>query len=183
MFAARFPCAEGEEAVQGAEFEILRRDGSSRTIAITGRKSLERSGQPKQTHCLLQDITNRIQFERQLRQIQNIEAIGTLAGGIAHDFNNLLGAIIGYADMTLLDTAADSSCRHNLEQILQAGFRARGLTNQILAFSRQTEQERKLIRIGPIIKELAGMLRKLLDKQETPAQPPAVRESSNPSRS
>ena len=159
LFAARFPCAEGGEAVQGAEFEILRRDGSSRTIAITGRKSLERSGQPNQTHCILQDITNRTQFERQLRQVQKMEAIGTLAGGIAHDFNNLLGAIIGYADMALLEASAGSSLRHDLEQILQAGFRARGLTRQILAFSRQTDQERKPIRIGPIIKETLKLMR------------------------
>ncbi len=159
LFAARFPCSEGNEALHGVEFEILRRDGSSRTIAVTGRRSLERSGQMNQTHCIIQDITNRTQFERQLRQVQKMEAIGTLAGGIAHDFNNLLGAILGYADLALLGASGDSSLRHNLEQILQAGFRARGLTKQILAFSRQSEQERKPLRIGPIIEETLKLMK------------------------
>jgi CheY-like chemotaxis protein len=88
-----------------------------------------------------------------------MEAIGTLAGGIAHDLNNILYPIIGYTEMTMDDVPEDSVPRSNLEEVLKAANRAKGLVQQILAFSRQIEQERKPLKIQPIIKEALKLLR------------------------
>ncbi len=94
-----------------------------------------------------------------LRQAQKMESIGTLAGGIAHDFNNILSAIMGYSEMTLYNLSGDSKARSNLEQVLQASNRARDLVNQILAFSRQSEQTRKPVQISPLVKETLKLMR------------------------
>ena len=67
------------------------------------------------------DVTDTMRMERQLRQSQKMEAIGTLAGGIAHDFNNILTAIIGYTELTLLPGTDQKRLRSNLEQVLRAG--------------------------------------------------------------
>jgi nitrogen-specific signal transduction histidine kinase/CheY-like chemotaxis protein len=83
----------------------------------------------------------------------DMEAIGTLAGGIAHDFNNILSAIIGHAELSLIDLPKESSLSDNLKQILSAGMRAKELVNQILTFSRQTEVETKPIQVSAIVKE------------------------------
>lgn len=91
--------------------------------------------------------------------MQKMEAIGTLAGGIAHDFNNILSAIIGYADLALITASKADPVRYNLEQISEAGFRARDLVKQILAFSRQNETDKKPLKMSTLIKGTVKMLR------------------------
>jgi two-component system cell cycle sensor histidine kinase/response regulator CckA len=88
-----------------------------------------------------------------------MEAIGTLAGGIAHDFNNILAAIMGYTEMALYDVPEGTSGRRNLEQVLKAGYRGKDLVKQIITFSRRRDEERRPMRISPIVKEALKMLR------------------------
>jgi PAS domain S-box-containing protein len=118
---------------------------------------------------IFRDVTERLQaqeekdrLEAQLYQTQKLEAVGTLAGGIAHDFNNILWAILGYTEMTLMSLPEHSQERFNLEQVMQAGRRARDLVNQILAFSRKSVKERKPFRLSLIVKEALKLLRATL---------------------
>jgi len=94
-----------------------------------------------------------------LQQAQKMEAIGTLAGGIAHDFNNILSIILGYTEMAKEDAPPGSAYSQKLNNVLQAGHRAKDLVHQILAFSRQAEVEKMPLRPQPIIKEALKMLR------------------------
>ena len=97
--------------------------------------------------------------EKQLQQVMKLQAIGTLAGGIAHDFNNILFPIVGYTELTMDDTPEDSQARQNLQEVLKATNRAKELVQQILAFSRQSSQERKPLKIQYLIKEAFKLLR------------------------
>ncbi|MBI4792699.1 MAG: GAF domain-containing protein [Deltaproteobacteria bacterium] len=94
-----------------------------------------------------------------LRQSQKMEAIGTLAGGIAHDFNNILTPILGYADMVHEQLPPQTPLAENIAHVIHAARRARELVQQILAFSRQTEQERKPVQINLVVKEALKLLR------------------------
>jgi len=105
------------------------------------------------------DITEETRLERQLHQAQKMEAIGTLAGGIAHDFNNILAAILGYTELSLREVKEGARLHRNLEQVLQAGYRAKDLIKQILAFSRLNQQEKKPLQVSLIIKEALKLLR------------------------
>ena len=98
-------------------------------------------------------------LQAQLLQAHKMEAIGTLAGGIAHDFNNILMAIIGYTELSLREADPQGPQRFKLEQVLMASARATDLIKQILAFSRQSDPERKPIQMGPLIKETLRLMR------------------------
>ena len=121
------------------------------------------------------DITREVRLERELRQSQKMESIGTLAGGIAHDFNNILTSIIGYTEMAQTRVQEGSLVKRNLDQVLRSGFRARDLVKQILTISRQTEQERKPVQICPVVKEALKLLRSSLPTTVEIRQEIAVR--------
>lgn len=146
--------------------EVVPNTYSSRIINKEGKMlwaqlntvSVTWEGRPA-TLIFLRDITQQKQLEAQLRQAHKMEAIGTLAGGIAHDFNNILAAILGYAELTCSEIPERTRARDNLHQVLKATYRARDLVKQILAFNRPAKQERKPIRLGPIVKESLKLLR------------------------
>ncbi|MGD0231529.1 MAG: ATP-binding protein [Syntrophorhabdales bacterium] len=87
-----------------------------------------------------------------------MESIGTLAGGIAHDFNNILAAIIGFSEIVTGKIPADSEAQRGLKRILEAGIRGRNLIKQILTFSRQSEQQKKPLRLSLVVDETLGLL-------------------------
>ncbi|MBI5569032.1 MAG: response regulator [Desulfomonile tiedjei] len=105
------------------------------------------------------DVSQEKALRLQLLQAQKMQAMGTLAGGIAHDFNNILFAMMGFTELVLEEQAPGSKTEANLQQVLVAGNRAKELVRQILTFSRQTEEQRHPIQIGPIIKEALNFLR------------------------
>lgn len=101
----------------------------------------------------------RRELETELNQLQRMEAIGTLAGGIAHDFNNILSAIMGYTELSLDLVEKETEICENLDRILKASMRAKALTQQILAFSRQADQEVQPVRLDLLIKEAMKLMR------------------------
>lgn len=109
---------------------------------------------------LMEDITKILAREKRMRQIQKMEAIGTLAGGIAHDFNNILTAILGYTELGMsMVQGNETKLPDYLKQIHNAGTRAAELVKQILTFSRKTELELKPLNLSPIIKEALKLIR------------------------
>ncbi|MDT8375178.1 MAG: PAS domain S-box protein [Mariprofundaceae bacterium] len=105
------------------------------------------------------DITDLRSLEQQLLQSQKMEAVGQLAGGIAHDFNSLLGVILGYGDMMRDDIPPDIQLRENLEEIMQAGNRAKSLIRELMDFSRPNGNNRQQLQLAEAIRESVTMLR------------------------
>ncbi len=147
-----------------AEAEHRRKDGtvfpveiSAGCVTLGGRRFI--LAFDRDTSQRRQAEEERRRLEAQLRQAQKMEAIGTLAGGIAHDFNNILGAISGYTELVLLGTDSNHDHAHHLTEVLNGCHRAKALINQILTFSRVSEQERRPVQVRLVAIEVLKLMR------------------------
>ncbi|HEY6837930.1 MAG TPA: GAF domain-containing protein, partial [Geobacteraceae bacterium] len=149
--------SRGEE--NAGRFFYKRKDGVMLEIDVNIWSVSDVSGNVISYAALARDITHEMQLERQLRQAQRMEAIGTLAGGISHDFNNTLASVITCAEMALDEVPPGSPLQELLDVILKSGLRGKNLARQILTFSRQVEQERQEVQVEMIVNESLKLLR------------------------
>jgi PAS domain S-box-containing protein len=147
-----------------AEYRVLDPGGTIRWLQAKGRMFFDPDGKPTRIVGFVLDVTDRRlaeedveRMERQLRQAQRLEALGTLAGGIAHDFNNLLGAILGYGEMALRDARAGTRLRRDIESMIIAGERGRALVDRILAFSRSGIGEQIAVHVQEVMRETLAL--------------------------
>ena len=157
---------------------VIEWDGKPATLTflsdISVRKQAEEELTLYKTHLeelvdqrtteLQQEITERKRLESQLVQSQKMDAIGQLAGGIAHDFNTLLGIILGHGDIMRDDLSESDSLRENLDEIIEAGHRAKTLVRQLLDFARPSEDDRHQIRLASVVEDVVRMLQSSLPK-------------------
>ncbi len=135
------------------ENENRLRNGKRVWVAWANKAVYDLKGDIKEFLCIGNDITERKSLEKQLKQSQKMEALGTLSGGIAHEFNNLLGIIIGNTELALDDVPEWNPAKDCLEEIRTASLRAKDVVRQIMSFARQTSAQRKPIQISTIIQE------------------------------
>jgi PAS domain S-box-containing protein len=138
-----------------------RRDGTWRWLDVRGTNLLADPG-VRAVVINYQDITERVRLEQQFLQAQKMEAVGRLAAGIAHDFNNLLTVINGYAGMLLEDLGECAPGVPSVRAIREAGERAAGLTQQLLAFGRKQIAAPRLLDLNAVVRGLGRMLRRLI---------------------
>jgi signal transduction histidine kinase/ActR/RegA family two-component response regulator len=160
-----------QDAIQlGKTYNIVIRvifpDHSIHYVNTQGYPRYDEDGKITELYGTSQDITERMQKEEErkqlqekLQQSQKMEAVGTLAGGIAHDFNNILAVILGNAELAADDIPPGNPAGKSLKAIHQASIRAKDMVQQLLAFSRKSDEETKLLNMTPIIKESLKMLR------------------------
>ncbi len=94
------------------------------------------TGEPLHFVIHIQDVSQQKKLEKQILEVQKMEAISTLAGGIAHDFNNLLMAIQGRVSLILMDLDTDHPHRTHLNNIEGHIQNAATLTRELLGFAR-----------------------------------------------
>ncbi len=153
----------------GEDFTLAHRavlaDGTIRSLISGGRVLLGGDGKATRAIGISLDVTERRALERHLQQAQKMEAIGRLASGVAHDFNNLLTVILGFSDMLAIEIPPESQQGQDLAEIVKASHRASGLTEQLLAFSRQQVMQTVSLDLNKLIREMSGMLERIIGEK------------------
>jgi PAS domain S-box-containing protein len=155
----RLPSESYENRVRSASGEL--RLVHWRNAPITGS-----DGRIVGTVSSGEDVTEARRLEREharwqerSQHAQKLESLGLLAGGIAHDFNNMLAAILGNAELALLDLPPSSSAQASIEEVRSAAHNSRDLCRQLLVYA-----GRAAMRRAPVdLRELALGMKRLLE--------------------
>ncbi len=122
------------------------------------------SGNPIMLLLVIEDVTDQVKLEEQLRQAEKMQVIGQLAGGIAHDFNNQLMGILGYADL-LQNKTKDPVLLKYARMIGSAARHSADLTQQLLTFARKSKLILTYVDIHNLITDTVSMLKHTLDRR------------------
>ena len=136
--------------------------GGDRDYRIVSSPIKNAAGEVTAAIEIVEDITEKLHLESQIRQAQKMEAVGQLAGGVAHDFNNMLSVILGYAELGLSQVKPNEPLHAELGEIIKAANRSAEITRQLLAFARKQTITPVVIDLNQTAKSMLRMLRRLI---------------------
>jgi len=158
-------CPIEKTLIDGLSHEVtipLMKDGVRRIFRTVSSPVFTETGEIVSVIETIEDITEKISLESQLKQAQKMEIVARLAGGVAHDFNNMLSVIIGRADLALANIDLKKPVQPALLEIRKAAERSANLTRQLLAFSRKQTAVLKILNLNETIEGMLIMLRRLI---------------------
>lgn len=137
---------------------LIARDGMHRNISDSCAPIFDAQNRIIGAVLVFRDVTEKLRMEEELLKIKKLESVGVLAAGIAHDFNNILAAILGNLDLTRLKLGPDHAAAPLIEEAEKASLRAKGLTQQLLTFSRGGAPVRKTSSIATVIRDSSAFV-------------------------
>lgn len=145
--------------VTGFESQAYRRDGSIIWLSENVRAVRDENGELLYLEGTIENITQRKEVERQLRQAQKLESLGTLASGVAHDFNNILAIILGHATaMERTAVSAPERIPHHIAAISKASMRGASVVKQLLTFARKSDAKLEPVHLDVVVGEVEKMV-------------------------
>ncbi|MBI4976550.1 MAG: PAS domain S-box protein [Spirochaetes bacterium] len=136
--------------VENLEATFIAKNGEPR-LGLMSATVMSINGIP---HILnvTRDMTERQKLVESLKRAEKLESLGVLAGGIAHDFNNLLAGMFGFIEAAKRNLPQGISSEH-LDRVLELYGRAKGLSQQLLTFSKGGAPLKKTGALEPLIRK------------------------------
>lgn len=138
----------GEEHWLSTNFTLLR-DEDAKPSAVLG---------------ISRDITDikKKEKEDQMYHAEKLASMGTLAAGVAHEINNPIAIILGFTDLLLEKTKADSQEYDVLKTIEKQAANAKRVVENLLSFSRYSEYHAEAVDINENIETVLAIVKNTL---------------------
>jgi signal transduction histidine kinase len=102
-------------------------------------------------HELWESLENVKRLQTHFVQSEKLASLGQLAAGAAHEINNPLTAILGYADVLIIENAANTRAHSLGDKIREQARRTKDLVNNLLSFARQVPAEKQLLDLNTVL--------------------------------
>jgi PAS domain S-box-containing protein len=167
--AAGVPEVALEQARTTGRFEAegwrVRKDGSRFWANVVIDAVHDETGALVGFAKVTRDITERHEAQRsveemreQMAQMQRLEAIGELVGGVAHNFSNLIQIVLSGVRLASAAAGGNERLQHILTEIGAAAEKRAGLTEHLLAFSRDLPTSPEVIDMSTALRDVADLL-------------------------
>jgi len=143
-------------------YTLLRPDKKESIIFLEGDPSMVLNGSPVEITGIIQDITEKKNFERELLQSQKMMTIGQLTGGLAHDFNNLLMIMRGNLELVKEDLLGNSKELRRINVATQAIEHGSDLIKKLLMLSRRQVLHAKKVKFQETIPKFLNFIKPTL---------------------
>lgn len=139
-----------------------RKDGTSVQVEFTTTPITDQQGHRLGAVQTFRDIEQRKLLEKQLEQATRLSSLGRLAATIAHEFNNVLMGIQPFNELIRKLATADPRVQKATEQIGRSIQRGKGVTQEILRFTRPAQPNMQRIELEEWLNDFAGEMRGVL---------------------
>ncbi len=155
---------DGDVGFSG-EVTLVRKSGDRFPALLSTHPLLNKEGEMIAAVGVSIDISNQKKLEAKLRQMEKVEAIGTLAGGIAHEFNNALSGIIGNIEILKMDAPEDGNIKRCTKNVMKSSLRMARLTDQLLAYAGGGKYREKIIFLNDFVENTLPILQHTIEPE------------------
>jgi signal transduction histidine kinase/CheY-like chemotaxis protein len=146
--------ALGDAEAKQIELEIYFQNNPMKLTAMT------LDGEPPLRVVVVQDLSQEQKKRRHLERLERLATVGQITAGAAHEFNNNLTSVLGWTQIAMQNTPADTPAASALDIIEDNAQKAKKIFSKLLEMSRSQTggNERALVSPEDVLNDALDVL-------------------------